>query len=90
MKEVKNVVVRVDGRSFTIEVDIAEENLIAALISAFGLLIKRGFPVRVVQSSSQPLSKSQSILSKVLHTVKELAEWAEDLKRLLRVHKSRI
>jgi hypothetical protein len=90
MKEVKNVVVRVDGRSFTIEVDIEEENLIAALISAFGLLIKRGFPVRVVQASSQPLSKSQSILSKVLHTVKELAEWAEDLKRLLRIQRSRI
>jgi hypothetical protein len=90
MNEVKNVVVKVDGRTFTLEVDITEENLITALISAFGLFIKRGSPVRVVQSSSQPLSKSQSMLSKVLHNLKELGEWAEDLKRLLKVQKSRI
>jgi hypothetical protein len=90
MEEVKNVGVKVEGRTFTLEVDIEEENLITALISTFGLFIKKGTPVRVVQSSSQPLSKSQSMLSRVLHTIKELGEWAEDLKRLLRIQKSRI
>jgi hypothetical protein len=55
MNEVKNVVVKVEGRTFTLEVDIEEENLITALISTFGLFIKKGAPVRVVQSSSQPL-----------------------------------
>jgi 3-phosphoglycerate kinase len=90
MNEVKNVVVKVDGRTFTLEVDITEENLITAMISTFGLSIKKGAPVRVVQSSSQPLSKSQSMFSKVLNTVKELGEWAEDLKKLLRVQKSQI
>jgi hypothetical protein len=30
------------------------------------------------------------VLSRVLHTIKELGEWAEDLKRLLRVQRSQI
>jgi hypothetical protein len=90
VNEVKNVVVKVDGRTFTLEVDISEENLITALVSAFGVFIKRGSPVRIVQSSNQPLSQSQSVLSKVLNSIKDLSEWAEDLKRLLRVHRSRI
>jgi hypothetical protein len=90
VNEVKNVVVKVDGRTFTLEVDISEENLITALVSAFGVFIKRGSPVRIVQSSNQPLSQSQSVLSKVLNSIKDLSEWAEDLKRLLRGHRSRI
>jgi hypothetical protein len=90
VNEVKNVVVKVDGRTFTLEVDISEENLITALVSAFGVFINRGSPVRVVQTSNQPLSQSQSVLSKVLNSIKDLSEWAEDLKRLLRVHRSRI
>jgi hypothetical protein len=90
VNEVKNVVVKVDGRTFTLEVDISEENLITALVSAFGVFIKRGSPVRIVQSSNQPLSQSQSVLSKFLNSIKDLSEWAEDLKRLLRVHRSRI
>jgi hypothetical protein len=90
VSEVKNVVVKVDGRTFTLEVDISEENLITALVSAFGVFIKRGSPVRIVQSSNQPLSQSQSVLSKVLNSIKDLSEWAEDLKRLLRVLRSRI
>jgi hypothetical protein len=90
VNEVKNVVVKVDGRTFTLEVDISEENLITALVSAFGVFIKRGSPVRIVQSSNQPLSQSQSVLSKVLNSIKDLSEWAEDLKRLLRVLRSRI
>jgi hypothetical protein len=90
VNEVKNVVVKVDGRTFTLEVDVSEENLITALVSAFGVFIKRGSPVRIVQSSNQPLSQSQSVLSKFLNSIKDLSEWAEDLKRLLRVHRSRI
>jgi hypothetical protein len=81
MNEVKNVVVKVEGRTFALEVDIEEENLITALISTFGLFkfIKRRAPVRVVQSSNQPLSKSHIILSKALHNIRELGEWAQEV-----------
>jgi hypothetical protein len=41
--------------------------------------VKRGAPVRVVHSSSQPLSKSQIILSKVLHNIRDLGEWAQEV-----------
>ena len=47
MKEAKNVVVRLEGRAFVFEVDIAEEDLIAEMISSLGLFIKRGFPIKV-------------------------------------------
>ena len=50
MKEAKNVVVRLEGRAFVFEVDIAEEDLISEMISSLSLFIKRGFPIKVIQT----------------------------------------
>jgi hypothetical protein len=83
----KNVVVRMEGRTFTVEIDIADEDLITAIISVFGLFIKRGVPVRVVQFPAQTLSRSQTIFSRLLTSFRDLANWLDDFRRLLRVHR---
>jgi len=85
MKRVKNIVVRVDGRAFTIEVDISEDEVISTMISSLAFFISRGSAVRITHTSKQPLSTSQSMSSRILKNIPELNEWIEDLKRLLRV-----
>jgi len=89
MKEAKNVVVRLEGRAFVLEVDLAEEDLIAEMISSLSLFIKRGFPIKVIQTSAPSMGRSQSMWTRILTSIKELWEWVEDLKRLARIHRSR-
>jgi hypothetical protein len=90
VKEAKNVVVRLDGRAFTIEVDISEDAMIRTIISSLGLFIKQGFPIKVIQTSTQPLSKSQRMFSRILRSLTELGEWADEIKRLLRIQRTRL
>jgi hypothetical protein len=89
MKEAKNIVVRLDGRAFVFEVDIAEEDLISEIISSLSLFIKRGFPIKVIQTSTPSMGRSQSMWSRILTNLKELGDWVEDLRRLARIHRSR-
>jgi hypothetical protein len=89
MKEAKNVVVRLEGRAFVFEVDISEEDLIAEMISSLSLFIKRGFPIKVIQTSTPSMGRSQSMWTRILTSIKELADWVDDLKRLVCIHKGR-
>jgi len=87
MKEAKSVVVRLEGRAFVFEVDISEEDLITDMISSLSLCIKRGFPIKVIQTSSPSMGRSQSVWSRILTSIRELGEWVDDLKRLGRIHR---
>jgi hypothetical protein len=89
MKEAKNVVVRLEGRAFVFEVDISEEDLITEMISSLSLFIKRGFPIKVIQTSTPSMGRSQSMWSRILTSLKELGDWVDDLKRLGRIHRGR-
>ncbi len=89
MRDAKNVVVRLEGRAFVFEVDIAEEDLISEMISSLSLFIQRGFPIKVIQTSAPSMGRSQSMWTRILTSVKELGEWLDDLKRLGRIHRSR-
>jgi len=89
MREAKNVVVRLEGRAFVLEVDLSEEDLIAEMIASLSLFIKRGFPIKVIQTSTPSMGRSQSMWSRILTSIKELGEWVDDLKRLARIHRGR-
>jgi hypothetical protein len=89
MRDAKNVVVRLEGKAFVFEVDVAEEDLISEMISSLSLFIKRGFPIKVIQTSAPSMGKSQSMWTRILTSIKELGDWMEDLKRLVRIHRGR-
>lgn len=89
MREAKNVVVRLEGRAFIFEVDLSEEDLIAEMISSLSLFINRGFPIKVIQTSTPSMGRSQSMWTRILTSLKELGQWVDDLKRLSRIHRGR-
>jgi len=90
MKAAKNLVVRVDGRALTVEIDISEDDLISTMISSLESFINEGFAFRITHTSKQPLSRSQSMSSRILKSIPDLEEWGDDVKKLLRVQGERI
>jgi hypothetical protein len=90
VKEAKKLVIRLDGRAFTIEVDVSEDAMIRAIISSLGLFIEQGLPIKVIQTSTQPLSKSQWMFSRILRNLTELGEWADEIIRLLHIQRTRL
>jgi hypothetical protein len=90
VKEAKNLVIKLDGRALTIEIDISEDDMIRTMISSLALFINEGFPIKVTHTSKQPLSRSQSMSSRVLRNLTELGDWANDVKRLLYIQRTRL
>jgi hypothetical protein len=90
MNESKTIIVRLDGRAFMIEIEISEEEMISTMISSMGFLIDDGFPIRITHISRQPLSKSQSMSSRILKSIPDLKGWADDVRKLLRVQGARL
>jgi hypothetical protein len=90
MKEAKNVIVRLEGRAFMIEIEISEEEMISAMISSLSSLINKGFPLRITHTSKQPLSRSQSMSNRVLKNIPDLSDWADDVRKQLRVQGARL
>lgn len=90
MNEPKNVVLKLEGSSLVIEVDVREDTLIATILAALVVFVNKGFPLRVTQSFSQSLSKSQSMVSTVIWKAKEMLAWADDLQKLIRSHHAKL
>ena len=89
MNEPKNVVLKLEGNALVIEVDISEDNLIGMILSALVVFVNNGFPLRITQSFSQSLSRSQSMVSTVIWKAKEMLALADDLQRLIRSHRAK-
>jgi hypothetical protein len=90
MNEAKNIIVRLDGRAFMIEIEISEEEMISVMISSLSSLIDKGFPLRITHTSKQPLSRSQSMTSRILKNLSDLRNWADDVRKQLRIQGAKL
>jgi hypothetical protein len=90
VNKAKNIIVRLDGRAFMIEIEISEDELISTMMSSMGFLIDEGFPIRITHTSRQPLSRSQSMSCRILKNIPDLQQWVDDVKKLLRAQGARL
>ena len=84
MKEPKNVVLTIDGKSLTIELELKDEELIDLIVNALGLFVKKGSPIKIFQAYGRSLSSSSTtIVTKIMSKVEQVIEWRDELKRLI-------
>ena len=84
MKEPKNVVITIDGKALTMELDLKDEDLIEILINAMALFVKKGSPIKIFQAYGRSLSSSSTtIVTKIMSKVEQVVEWRNELKRVI-------
>ena len=84
MKEPKNVVLTIDGKALTIELELKDEELIDLIVNALGLFVKKGSPIKIFQAYGRSLSSSSTtIVTKIISKVEQVIEWRDELKRLI-------
>jgi hypothetical protein len=89
-KKAKRVVVTLEGRALTIELDISDDDLIKAIISSLSVFVKEGCPIKVIQTVIQEGSKSQSMFNTIVQNSLDLDEWVSNLRGLLRSRRQEI
>ena len=90
-KESKNIVVSVEGKALTLEMDLKDEDLIEAVLGALIELVKQGSSLKVLQTYGKSLSStSMTMVTKIIPSMKQMQEWREDLRRVVRIQQGRI
>jgi len=84
MKEPKNVVLTIDGKALTVELELKDEDLIEILVDAMALFVKKGSPIKIFQTYGRSLSSSSTtIVTKIMSKVGQVVEWRDELKRVI-------
>ena len=84
MKEPKNVVLTIDGKALTIELDLKDEELIDLIVDALALFVKKGSPIKIFQAYGRSLSSSSTtIVTKIMSKVEQVGEWRNELKKVI-------
>ena len=90
MNEPKHVVLKLEGNALSLEVNIREDQLVAAILSALAVFVSKGSSLKITQYYTQTLSKSQSIATTVISRGKDLLSWADDLQARIRSHQAKL
>ena len=91
MKEPKNVVLTVDGKSLTIELDLKDDELIETFVNAMAVLVKKGSPIKIFQAYGRSMSSSSTtIVTKIMSKVEQVVEWRDELKRVISSQRGRL
>jgi hypothetical protein len=84
MKEPKNVVLTIDGKALTMELDLKDEELIELIVNALAHIEKKGSPIKVFQAYGRSLSSSSTtIMTKIMSRVEQVIEWRDELKKVI-------
>ena len=87
MKNVKEISISLQKRTFTMDLAIEDEELIEAILSAFKEHVKRGCALKVKQAYVTSLSDSLRIISKIISTSSQMDEWRAEIRQLISVVK---
>jgi hypothetical protein len=91
MKEPKNVVLTIDGKALTMELDLKDEELIELLVNALALYVRKGSPIKIFQAYGRSLSSSSTtIVTKIMSKVDQVVEWRNELKKVISAQRGKL
>jgi hypothetical protein len=91
MKEPRNVVITIDGKALTMELELKDDELIELIVNALALFVKRGSPLKVFQAYGRSLSSSSTtIVTKIMSKVEQVVEWRDELKKVISAQRGKL
>ena len=91
MKEPKNVVLTIDGKAITMELELKDEDLIELLVNALALFVKKGSPIKLFQAYGRSLSSSSTtIVTKIMSKSEQVVQWRDELKKVISSQRGRL
>jgi hypothetical protein len=90
--EPRNLVVSVEGRTLSIEVDIGDDVLIERLLDALVQLVRRGHHIKLTQTLSGDfsLSPSTTVAIKVFSDTQEIQSWRVEMSGVLEMRREEV
>ena len=82
MDEPKEIIVTISERSFNLDLPIYDEKLRLCILFGLKQYVKNGFPMKVKQAY-KTFSGTQEVVTKVISTTEQLAEWGDETKRII-------
>ena len=81
----KEVMVSVNTRTFTVDINLEDEELIEAIFSAVREYVSKGLTIRVRESYITSLSDSLKIITKIIARTAQMDEWRSETRQLISV-----
>ncbi len=81
----KEITVTISDRVFSIDVGIHDGDLIEVIFDALAGYVRQGFSVNVRQTYMKSPSDSLKIITKIISKPKQMDQWKEETKKLIRV-----
>jgi hypothetical protein len=88
MEEPREITVSITDRFFTLDLPIEDEQLIGNVLLGLAQYVKEGLPIKV-KEAYLTFSGTEEIMTKVISTTKQVAEWGKEIKGLITAIKKR-
>ena len=84
----KEITVAINERTFTVELDVKDSDLINMILKGLKTFVKGGIPLKVRQTYMNSPSDSIKIISTIISDVREMEKWQSETGQLISVLRS--
>ncbi len=82
MEDPREITVSITDRFFTLDLPIEDEKLIGTVLFGLAQYVKDGLPIKV-RETYMTFSGTQEIMTKVISTTQQVAEWGKEISGLI-------
>jgi hypothetical protein len=82
MEDPREITVSITDRFFTLDLPIEDEQLIGNVLLGLAQYVKDGLPIKV-RETYMTFSGTQEIMTKVISTTQQVAEWGKEISGLI-------
>ena len=84
-KEAKEITISINDRNFNLDISIKDQDLIEEVFNALREYVKKGFPIKVIQTYMAAPSDSIKMISKIITKQEQMNEWRDETRQLISV-----
>ena len=81
----KEVMISINKRAFTIDLALEDEELIEVIFKALAEYVENGFSIKVRQSYVTSLSDSLKIILRIISGTAQMSQWRAETRQLISV-----